>query len=854
MIFETWLTSDLKKPLRVAELKGNLFSDDNGGNRIGVEVLDDGEPATLSGGVVGYIIRADGATIMVNGTAENNRAYIDLPASAYIVIGQVSIAIKVGSTTVGACAGYVYPTTTDSLVDPGHVIPSIDELLEKIADCEAATTAAMKVANMTVSAVEASGVPTVTLTETGSGASAHKHLTFGLVPGVSPEVTVVPVTGGYQVTITDGSGAHPFNILHGTSTTVTVTPITGGYKVIITDHEGNHEFTVMHGTSTTVVVSAITGGHKVIITDAEGNHEFNVMDGVNGTHAWIRYAAVQPTQDSDIKTTPDEWIGIYCGPSTTAPTAYTAYSWYKFKGETGRVENVFANTVPMSSTDSRKIDEVLAMKRVFIGTCSSSETSTTKSVQVSNQNFYSDPEDIPDGTVLLVVFNNANTVGRPTYSSGLLLDVNNTGAVPVTGGSNGPLVQEQYFWRKNERVTFVMQNQWWVMLRNGEMTGATASAAGISGLVPQPSIGDEAKFLMGDGTWKSLTADADFNALSDDVDTKANTVSLLAEDDTWAKVWEKLDVMPLQSVANFYCWASAFSILSGGARENTCYGTISRRSATQFVLNFHLHSKDLLTATIDGADSTTSGTYAERLFTQAIILFDTDDTWAKVWAKLDGLQTNYPASFFCNYQAAAVLSDGLIDNTLVGTIVRYSTDTFLGQIRIGGSGNSIGSFYLTGASASSAGTFTIRNVMTDLNEKIDTSAIKNNHSTEDAGYVLDARQGKTIYDRIDTRVVGQRQYIAITGSDSQQSVRIDVDGGAYFVILQLPGINRTWVGLIYVNGSGTVTFSQINTAQTGITVTTSGTYRFYANFTYTSDTNFHMVAIPLRNNTVPVFH
>lgn len=712
MIFETWLTSDLKKPLRVAELKGNLFSDDNGGNRIGVEVLDDGEPATLSGGVVGYIIRADGATIMVNGTAENNRAYIDLPASAYVVIGQVSIAIKVGSTTVGACAGYVYPTTTDSLVDPGHVIPSIEELLEKIADCEAATKAAMKVANMTVSAVEASGVPTVTLTETGSGASAHKHLTFGLVPGVSPVVTVVPVTGGYQVTITDGSGDHPFNILHGTSTSVTVTPITGGHKVVITDNEGNHEFNVMHGTSTTVVVSAITGGHKVIITDAEGNHEFNVMDGANGTHAWIRYAAVQPTQDSDMKTTPDEWIGIYCGPSTTAPTAYTAYTWYKFKGETGRVENVYANTVPMSSTDSRKISEVLDLK-----------------------------------------------------------------------------VDED-----------------------------------------------------------------DFETLADAVDLKADTVSLLAEDDTWAKVWEKLDAMPLQSVANFYCWASAFSILSGGARENTCYGTISRRSATQFVLNFHLHSKDLLTATIDGADSTTSGTYAERLFTQAIILFDTDDTWAKVWAKLDDLQTNYPASFFCNHQAATVLSDGLINNTLVGTIVRYSADTFLGQIRIGSSSNSIGSFYLTGASASSAGTFTLRSITSELDGKIDTSSIKNNHSTTDSGYVLDARQAVTLWDAIGERVVGKRQQKAFTGSSSQQSVRVDVPNGAYFVILQIPGINRSWVGLIYVAGDGTTTASQINTAQTGITVRINGANRFYIDFTYSSDSNIHMVSIPLRNSTNPTFH
>ena len=37
----------------------------------------------------------------------------------------------------------------------------------------------------------------------------------------------------------------------------------------------------------------------------------------------------------------------------------------------------------------------------------------------------------------------------------------------------------------------------------GDMTGATASTNGASGLVPAPSAGDEDKFLAGDGTYKS---------------------------------------------------------------------------------------------------------------------------------------------------------------------------------------------------------------------------------------------------------------------------------------------------------------------------------------------------------------
>lgn len=36
-----------------------------------------------------------------------------------------------------------------------------------------------------------------------------------------------------------------------------------------------------------------------------------------------------------------------------------------------------------------------------------------------------------------------------------------------------------------------------------DMTGASASAAGAHGLVPQPAAGDDAKFLKGDGTWAS---------------------------------------------------------------------------------------------------------------------------------------------------------------------------------------------------------------------------------------------------------------------------------------------------------------------------------------------------------------
>ena len=181
-IFETWLKSDLKKPVRVAQLSGNLFSEDADGNLIGVEVFDNGSPASFSNtsSVHGYIIRADGYTVVTNGTLSGNKASIVLPASAYAIVGQVSIVIKVDDMTVGACVSYVYKTTTDVIVDPGSVVPSIAELLAKIGECEAATDACIEATaeadNVDASISKTDDIVTITITgRSGSSSSCTVH-------------------------------------------------------------------------------------------------------------------------------------------------------------------------------------------------------------------------------------------------------------------------------------------------------------------------------------------------------------------------------------------------------------------------------------------------------------------------------------------------------------------------------------------------------------------------------------------------------------------------------------------------------------------------------------------------------
>ena len=145
---ETRLKCDLDRMVDVEPLRGNLFSADNQANKILVEILKGGAAAEVSGAVYGYVIRQDGETVVVTGELSENVASIVLPSSCYAIVGQISIIIKVATTTVAACTGYVARSTTDTIVDPGHVVPSLAELLAKIADCEAATTAANTAAGL----------------------------------------------------------------------------------------------------------------------------------------------------------------------------------------------------------------------------------------------------------------------------------------------------------------------------------------------------------------------------------------------------------------------------------------------------------------------------------------------------------------------------------------------------------------------------------------------------------------------------------------------------------------------------------------------------------------------------------
>lgn len=133
---ETWYNQDLKQPVKVHYLHGNVFSQDNQGNILGVNVFDDGSPASLSGTVNAYIIRSDGATVPATGTLSGNKASVALPEAAYAIPGIISVVLKLTAgavvVTLLAVVATVYASSTDTAVDPGTIIPSIADLIAEI--------------------------------------------------------------------------------------------------------------------------------------------------------------------------------------------------------------------------------------------------------------------------------------------------------------------------------------------------------------------------------------------------------------------------------------------------------------------------------------------------------------------------------------------------------------------------------------------------------------------------------------------------------------------------------------------------------------------------------------------------
>ena len=130
---------------------------------------------------------------------------------------------------------------------------------------------------------------------------------------------------------------------------------------LLTFADGHGGIQSIAKTSTAGLVDTYT----ITYSDASTS-TFTVTNGAKGDtgDAWyihIKYSSEYPTSDADMGNTPDNWIGLYSGTSSTAPAHHTSYNWFQWKGDTGATGAACTITSQevgyMASADGRVVPE-----------------------------------------------------------------------------------------------------------------------------------------------------------------------------------------------------------------------------------------------------------------------------------------------------------------------------------------------------------------------------------------------------------------------------------------------------------------------------------------------------------------
>ena len=115
------------------------------------------------------------------------------------------------------------------------------------------------------------------------------------------------------------------------------------YRITLADTT-TFDFVVTNGRSITGVSKTSSSGlvdtYTIKYNDGTTS-TFTVKNGEKGNkgdnaYVWIKYASQEPTESShSIGDIPDNWIGIYSGNASSAPSDWTLYKWFQYKGEKG---------------------------------------------------------------------------------------------------------------------------------------------------------------------------------------------------------------------------------------------------------------------------------------------------------------------------------------------------------------------------------------------------------------------------------------------------------------------------------------------------------------------------------------
>lgn len=138
------------------------------------------------------------------------------------------------------------------------------------------------------------------------------------------------------------------------------------YRITLADTT-TFDFVVNNGRGITGISKTGTSGLVDTYTISYNNgttSKFTVTNGAKGdkgdnSYVWIKYASQEPTESShSMGDIPDDWIGIYSGNASSAPSDWTRYKWFRYKGEkgnTGDAATLVTKSVTYQVSDSGTI-------------------------------------------------------------------------------------------------------------------------------------------------------------------------------------------------------------------------------------------------------------------------------------------------------------------------------------------------------------------------------------------------------------------------------------------------------------------------------------------------------------------
>ena len=239
------------------------------------------------------------------------------------------------------------------------------------------------------------------------------------------------------------------------------------------------------GKVATITITDKNGTTTETVSDgADGQDGQNGQDGQDGqdgtsAYVYIRYSANEPTADSDMKSEPDAWMGIYSGSSSTAPTAYTSYTWYKIKGENGGGGGSVTVDDELSNSSTNPVQNKVIAEQI------NSLSSAIEQLNDALTETVDSEEDISSlyvsGKSISTNVGIGNTVNLTPNTSGqygYLIDENcEPGTVYTVKGTGGNNVRLWAFVDSSDKLLSISDA--YAQLNNGDITAPANAAKAI---------------------------------------------------------------------------------------------------------------------------------------------------------------------------------------------------------------------------------------------------------------------------------------------------------------------------------------------------------------------------------------